>query len=202
MSTLGRQQWQTLSVGLVQKGIAHKNCHKLCIKDWCWRFGRWKYLGDDSEEGKCFSYFKPQHKHVKTLLFSCLLSCFISDCLLSLECMWWLVLMFPSRRACGRWKAHITSCAAVRRWSLSSAVTRSSELSFTSTGVRFLWWGFSRTDLYDFENCSFLMLRQEGNEYTTLACATSHTHISDAAFSVQTTICIAHRCSINSFLFL
>lgn len=57
--------------------------------------------------------------------------------------MWWLVPMFPSRHACGRWRAHITSCAAVRRWNLSSAATRSSGLSFTLIGVRFRWWGLS-----------------------------------------------------------
>lgn len=65
MSSLGRQHWQTLSVGLFQRGIAHMNCHKLYIKDLCWRFGRWKNPGEHSVEEKGFDYNK---------LFSSLLS--------------------------------------------------------------------------------------------------------------------------------
>lgn len=65
---------------------------------------------------------------------------------LSAACTWWSVPMFPSPPVWGRWKAHTISCGAVRRWSPSSAATRSSELSFTSTGARFLWWVLTPAD--------------------------------------------------------
>lgn len=56
-------------------------------------------------------------------------------------CMWWWEQTCHSHHACVRWRALRTSCAAVRRWSQSSAVTKSSELNSTSTGAKSLWWG-------------------------------------------------------------
>lgn len=55
-------------------------------------------------------------------------------------CMWWWEQTWRSPRACVRWRVLRTSCVAVRRWSQSSAATRSSELNSTSTGAKSLWW--------------------------------------------------------------
>lgn len=90
--------------------------------------------------------------------------------------MWWLVPMFPSRRACGKWRAPTTSCAAVRRWSLSSAVTKSSGLSFTSIGARFLWWGASCTKFFDFQISHYFPLKPERGGVQAVQAAVSFTH--------------------------